>query len=79
LGVANAKKVGYLLVMLFLFLEVVNFNGIFKFQYFVIAIVIAILVAMAIRFSTTERNRYYTSFWVESIPILWWILLVLFQ
>ena len=79
LGVANAKKVGYLLVMLFLFLEVVNFNGIIKVQYFVIAIVIAILVAMAIRFSTTERNRYYTSFWVESIPILWWILLVLFQ
>ncbi len=79
LGVANAKKVGYLLVMLFLFLEFVNFNGIIKFQYFVIAIVIAILVAMAIRFSTTERNQYYTSFWVESIPILWWILLVLFQ
>lgn len=80
-GIANAKKAGYLLVLLFVVLEVVNFNNNdnVKFQYLLIAIVIAIVIAIAIKFSTLERSQYYTSFWVESIPILWWVLLLLFQ
>ena len=80
-GIVNAKKAGYLLVLLYIVLEVVNFNfnENVKSQYLVIAIVIAIVNAIAIKFSTLERSQYYTSFWVESIPILWWILLVLVQ
>lgn len=80
-GIANAKKAGYLLVLLYVILEVVNFNfnDNVKSQYLVIAIVIAIITAITIKFSTLKRSQYYTSFWAESIPILWWILLVLFQ
>ncbi|WP_284651687.1 hypothetical protein [Flavobacterium terrisoli] len=81
LGIANAKKVGYLLLLLFVVLEILNFNSNDndKIQYLVIAIVIAIFVAIALRFSTLERSKYYTSFWAESIPILWFALLLAFS
>jgi hypothetical protein len=29
-------------------------------------------------FANEKRTKYYTSFWVESVPILWWILLLIF-
>lgn len=80
-GVEPAKTIGYFLLIVYVILEIVNYNtnNNFKIQYVVIAILIAIVTAMAIRFSTMESNPYFTSFWVESIPILWWFLLVLFQ
>ena len=76
-GVKTAKKVGYFMLLLFVILEVLNFNmdANLKIQYFVIDIFIAIFIFIAIYFSSLQRNQYYTSFWVESIPILWWVLL----
>jgi len=26
-----------------------------------------------------EQSKYYCSFWVESIPIIWWIILIILQ
>ena len=80
-GIETAKRVGYFMLLLFIVLDVLNFNfnDNFKLQYLVIAIFIAIVIAIAIRFSSLKRNEYYTSFWVESIPILWLLLLILFQ
>lgn len=80
-GIETAKRVGYWLLLLFVLLEVLNFSmeNNLKIQYLVIDIIIAIVIAIAIYFSSIKRNQYYTSFWVESIPILWLVLLVLFQ
>ena len=80
-GIETAKKFGYLMLLLFVVLDVVNFNfnGNVKIQYLFIDILIAVVTAVAIYFSSTKRNEYYTSFWVESIPILWWVLLLLFK
>ena len=80
-GIETAKKFGYFMLLLFVVLDVVNFNinGNIKIQYLVIDILIAIVIAIAIYFSSIKRSQYYTSFWVESIPILWWILLILFK
>lgn len=80
-GVEQAKTIGYLLLILYIILEIVNYNINYNFQiqFAVIAILIAIVTAIAIRFSALENNPYFTSFWVESIPILWLILQVLFQ
>ena len=74
-GVETAKKFGYLMLLLFVILDVVNHNV--KIQYLFIDILIAIVTAVAIYFSSIKRSQYYTSFWVESIPILWWILLLI--
>jgi hypothetical protein len=80
-GVHYAKRIGYFLLFLYVLLETINYNinNNFKIQYAVIGALIAIVMAIAIKFSTLERSQYYTSFWVESIPIVWLILLVIFQ
>jgi hypothetical protein len=28
--------------------------------------------------STQNQSKYYSSFWVESLPVVWWILLLIF-
>jgi hypothetical protein len=35
---------------------------------------IAFVIALFLAFANEQRSRYYTSFWVESIPIVWWLL-----
>ena len=64
-GVSVAKKIGYVMIGLFLLFDFLNHSlGFINFS-------IALISALAIYFSSITRNHYYTSFWVESIPILW--------
>lgn len=70
IGVRNTKLLGYFLLILFCGLELFNIN--FRFSSFGLIAVIALFLA----FANEQRSKYYTSFWVESIPIGWWILMV---
>ena len=70
-GVKKAKFLGYVFLAVFCILSLI-----LRFERF--DIVIAIIIGLFIRFSSTKNSKYYTSFWVESIPILWWLILVLF-
>ncbi len=67
IGIQNLKILGYFLLIICYFLKLSQGFG----------IEIPILIAFAIFFSNENRTKYYTSFWVESIPIFWWILLYL--
>lgn len=69
-GINKAKYFGYLFLVIFCMLGLL-------FQFEILDIVIAIIVGFIIRFSSTKNSKYYTSFWVESIPILWWILFLI--
>ncbi len=69
-GVKKAKYLGYLFLVIFCMLGLL-------FQFEILDIVIAIIVGFFIRFSATKNSKYYTRFWVESIPILWWILFLI--
>jgi hypothetical protein len=69
-GVKKAKYFGYLFLVIFCMLDLV-------FQFEILDIVIAIIVGFFIRFSSVKNTKYYTSFWVESIPIFWWILFLI--
>lgn len=60
IGIQNLKILGYFLLLIFCLLKL-------KFD---IDIVIAIFIAIAIFFSDENRSKYYTSFWVEAIPII---------
>lgn len=71
-GVKKTKYLGYLFLICFCIISLLL-------QYEILDIVIAIVIGLFIRFSSTKNTKYYTSFWVESIPILWWLILVLFQ
>jgi hypothetical protein len=72
-GVNSTKLFGILLVIPFIFLEFLIQNP----SYLVLPI--GIITVLFIDFTDWKRNKYYTSFWVESVPILWWLMLVLFQ
>jgi hypothetical protein len=70
LGVARTKWFGMLLIILGVILEFLKIN------YSISIIPVGLLTFLSIHFTTLERNKYYTSFWVESVPIIWLILVV---
>ena len=84
IGVKRTKNLGYILLIIFCVLELFNsnVNGILNLQFLSLQLLlifaIAILVALFLAFSNEKRSKYYTSFYVESIPIVWWLLLLLF-
>ena len=71
-GVKKAKYLGYLFLICFCILSLLL-------RYQILDIIIAIVIGFFIRFSSTKNSKYYTSFWVESIPILWWLLVLIFN
>ncbi len=73
LGIKATKIIGYLCLLLFTFISF------FETKYLLTDCFIAILTAGFIFFSKTENNKYFTLFWVESIPIFWYLLLVYSQ
>ena len=72
MGVDSSKLFGILLVIPFIVLEFLKLHP----SYLVLPI--AVITVTFINFTKLKRNKYYTSFWVESVPIFWWLLLVLF-
>ncbi len=76
-GINKAKLLGYSFLILYVLLGFLSCP--FKQNYFLIDTFIATVTAASIHFSTLERSKYYTSFWVESIPILWWVLVLVLQ
>lgn len=82
IGVKRTKKLGYILLLIFCLLEFFNsnINGNFNFQFLplIIEIAIAIVIFLFLAFVNENRSKYYTSFWVESVPILWWWLVLVF-
>jgi len=75
-GVTNSKIIGYVLLLLFVSLEFFKKN--YELVDIYLLIGISLVAALFLGFSSPKRTRYYTSFWVEAIPILWFILFVLF-
>jgi hypothetical protein len=72
-GINQTKVFGVLLVIPFMVLEFLKHN----LSYLVL--LIGIITVLFIIFTTLERNKYYTTFWVESVPILWLALLIFLQ
>lgn len=73
-GVRGARIAGLVLICFFVLLEF------FKHQTSKANTIslsfVAILLIILIRYSTISQSKYYASFWVESVPILWWFLFV---
>jgi hypothetical protein len=69
-GINRTKVFGILLVIPFMGLEFL------KSQLSYLVLPVGIITILFINFTTLERSKYYTSFWVESVPILWLLLLL---
>jgi len=70
-GIRPIKILGMLLVIPFLMFEFFKTSSSFS------VLIISIITVLFIHFSSVHKNKYYTSFWVESVPIFWWILLLI--
>ena len=70
-GVKNVKILGTGLLVLFIIFGLWN-NFFLKTD-----VLIAIITGILLWFSSESKNRYYTSFWVESIPIIWLTLILI--
>lgn len=71
IGVVNAKLLGVGLLVIFMGIEYIkqgtSMNELFA------AVIVALVSAGSIVFATRNRSKYYASFWVEGIPIFWFL------
>lgn len=75
LGIKYAKVIAIVAVILF---DLLYLSAGFTIRELGIGMAISILSIIMILASGVYQNRYYSSFWVESIPIIWFLLLYLF-
>ena len=69
-GIRPTKIFGMLLVIPFLLLEFFKTNASYS------VLIVSMITVLFIHFSSVHKSKYYTSFWVESVPIFWWLLLL---
>ncbi len=76
-GVSTSKIIGCVLLLSVVLLEYFIINFTESNSYILISI--ALISALFLAFSSPKRDRYYSSFWVEAIPIIWFVLIVVFS
>ena len=75
IGVKNTKKLGYVLLLFTLVIEfLISPTSIFRSLFLVIFFLILFLLMR----SKKKQSKFYSSFLVEAVPIIWWLLLILF-
>lgn len=72
IGVRKTKNLGFVFLIIFFGLGFSNSNT--QFLELLLNFIIAIIIGIFLFFSNENRSKYYTAFWVESIPIGWWLL-----
>lgn len=76
LGVKQSKFIGILLLIFAVSLEF--FKQLVVMPDLILLVSISIITGLFLLFSSENESKYYTSFWVESIPIIWLTLTVVF-
>ena len=74
IGVKQTKLVGVILLIVFYFLEF--FQTQTETLQLIINAVLVLIMTLFLLFANENRSKYYTSFWAESIPVFWYLMLV---
>jgi hypothetical protein len=77
IGVKRTKILGLLLLLPFYFLEFLKTN--FDNKQLIVNGILVIILSLFLLFANENRSKYYTSFWVESVPIVWWLMVILMK
>lgn len=77
IGVEKTKWLGFLLLIPFYFLEF--FKTSVDENQLIVNVILVFVTAVFLLFANENRSRYYTTFWVESIPVFWLGLVIGFQ
>lgn len=74
IGITKTKVIGLSILAMFFFLEYlkddIDSNAI------LIQLSITCITALSVLFAYKNQGKYYSSFWVESIPIIWLLLIL---
>lgn len=76
IGIKKTKQLGSIGLFVFCLLEFFKDN--LRIGFLTISFVIALVTLMFVLFSKEQQSKYYSAFWVESIPVLWLLLLLFF-
>tara|TARA_B110000503_G_scaffold141568_1_gene235483 strand:+ start:210 stop:1025 length:816 start_codon:yes stop_codon:yes gene_type:complete len=76
IGINRTKQLSYIGIGLFLFLEYFKPNS--TLSQFAITSLISLILGGFTYFANSKRNKYYSSFCVESVPVIWLLLLLIF-
>jgi hypothetical protein len=74
IGVQKTKLLGLALLFVFLGLEFLLRSP--DFTQIVVNLIMFALVAAFLKFAHPGRSRYYSAFWVESIPVVWFAMVL---
>lgn len=77
LGVRKTKIIGVLISLAIILLEFLKTD--YNIKSVVVLIFICVLLSILITSSRIRQTKYYSSFWVESLPIIWCLMLIGFQ
>ncbi|MFL0354033.1 hypothetical protein [Xanthomarina sp. GH4-25] len=75
IGIKNTKIIGVILLMIFFFLEYLK--DVMNAYSVIILLIIIFISLLFLVFSTKKQGSYYSSFFVEGIPIYWLLLMML--
>lgn len=76
LGTSSTKKMTYFLLVLFVVLDFFKPN--IGSKDIAITLLIALIIAVFTFLANKKRTHYFTSFWVEAVPMFWLLLLLIF-
>lgn len=68
IGVKRTKQLGFALLLFFFSIEIIVQKKVC-----LIDLLFVVLIAVFLFFSKRNSSKYYSNFWVESIPVLWWL------
>ena len=74
LGIKNTKKAGLAALSISLFIEF--FKEASEAAYITSLLLFSIILGWAVFISKKEQKRYFSSFWVEGLPILWFVMYI---
>jgi len=75
IGIKNTKYITYSLLIVFYVLEFFKMNQ-YQNQWIVNLILISVIF-LFVFFANDSKSKYYTLFWVESLPLLWYLLILI--
>ena len=75
IGVKRTKLFAFFWFTLYLFIEICFFSN----QFTWINLSFLFIILLFLFFASKNNSRYFSDFWLESVPILWWLAFVVFR
>lgn len=75
IGIQKTKIAGWFLLILILFIELLKPIG--KTPYFFSLLIFVFLLGVTLKKTKTNQNRYFSSFGVEALPIIWLVIFII--